>query len=153
MILFLIFILQLIFLNNFRLVYYFISSVQSKAPRTGAPCTARTSRSPAPRQEASGEALRPWKLIPVQLPHRVPTAHRYFRPTTRDASTQTGCQGRDQDAQTTSVHISELPPVPIVPPLISPPTTPPRKPRTLGRRKIPPVSSAYIKALQKKPAA
>jgi len=51
--------------------------------------TISAGRSPPSEVPQLGEELRVWRLIPIWLPHRIPTAHRYFRPATRDACTWT----------------------------------------------------------------
>jgi len=128
--------------------------VQNAVPQAGTSHPARTQHFLDVHQEArrNGEELLPWRLVPIRLPYRIPTAYRYFLPTTKDAGTQTEHQGKDQGSQTSSIRHEELPPVLVVPPLVSPPTTPPRKPRTPGHRRIRPVSSTCIKALLAKPA-
>jgi len=129
--------------------------VQNAVPQAGTSHPARTQHFLDDHQEAQqvDEEIQPWQLIPIRLPYRIPTAYRYFLPATRNVGTQTDYQGKDQGSQTPGAPSLEFPPIPVVPPLVSPPTTPPRKPRILGRRKIRLVSSAYIEALQKKPAA
>jgi len=139
--------------------------VQGTVPRAGTQCPARTFHAQAFQEaERRGEEFLPWRLIPIHLPPRDPTAHRYFRPVTKDIGTQTIHQGTDQGTQTPTEPLPEFwppgfPPEDLPPPVSplpdSPPKTPPKKPRTPfkkprtpGRRRIRPVSASLIKAIK-----
>jgi len=136
-----------------------LPSVQDTVLQASCPCSARIGHTPAFHQEVQlrGEEFLPWRLIPILLPPRSPTAHRYFLPATAEAGTQTDIRVRHQGTQTEVVPSPEFPfrdfpllevPPPVSPLPESPPTTPHGKPRTPGRRRIRPVPSAIIKALQ-----